>query len=129
LKITGIRTTPLFCKFKQPYHWAQGVTLGAPVVLIEIETEAGITGIGESVVSPTIEPVLAIIRDAIPHFVGQSIYDGNRLIADYYRLGFNARGTGSSPRYFSQAIAGVDLALWDAIGKAAGQPPKAKTGI
>jgi L-alanine-DL-glutamate epimerase-like enolase superfamily enzyme len=63
----------LFCKFKQPYHWAQGVWLGAPVVLIEVETEAGIIGIGESVVSPTIEPVLAIIRNAAPHFVGQSM--------------------------------------------------------
>jgi L-alanine-DL-glutamate epimerase-like enolase superfamily enzyme len=122
MRITKIRTTPLFCKFKQPYHWAQGVTLGAPVILIEVETDGGIIGIGESVASPTIEPVLAIIQDAIPHFIGQSIYDGNRLIADYYRLGFNARGTGSALRYFSQAMAGIELALWDAIGKAAGQP-------
>ncbi len=122
MKISKIRATPLFCKFKQPYHWAQGVTLGAPVILIEVETDEGITGIGESVASPAIEPVLAIINDAIPHFIGQSIYDGNRLIAAYYRLGFNARGTGSAVRYFSQAMTGIELSLWDAIGKAAGQP-------
>jgi L-alanine-DL-glutamate epimerase-like enolase superfamily enzyme len=122
MKIIDIRTTPLLCKFKQPYHWAQGVTLGAAVILIEVETDEGITGIGESVASPAIEPILAIIDDAIPRFIGESIYDGNRLIADYYRLGFNARGTGSAVRYFSQAMSGIELALWDAIGKAADQP-------
>src|SRR5262245_49828744 len=122
MKIARIRATPLFCKFRQPYHWAQGVTFGAPVILIEVETDEGVAGIGESVASPAIEPVLAIINDAIPHFIGQSIYDGNRLIAAYYRLGFNARGTGSAVRYFSQAMAGIELALWDAIGKAAAQP-------
>jgi L-alanine-DL-glutamate epimerase-like enolase superfamily enzyme len=122
MKITKIRTTPLLCKFKQPYHWAQGVNWAAPVILIEVETDAGITGIGESVASPTIEPVHAIIQDAIPQFIGKSVYDGNRTIGDYYRFGFNARGTGSAPRYFSQAMAGFELALWDAIGKAAGQP-------
>jgi muconate cycloisomerase len=37
-------------------------------------------------------------------------------------LGFNARGTGSAVRYFSQAMTGIELSLWDAIGKAAGQP-------
>jgi len=98
------------------------VTLGAAVILIEVETDEGITGIGESVASPAIEPILAIIDDAIPRFIGESIYDGNRLIADYYRLGFNARGTGSAVRYFSQAMSGIELALWDAIGKAADQP-------
>src|SRR5215831_8898538 len=122
MKITKIRTTPLLCKFKQPYHWAQGINWAAPVILIEIETDGGVTGIGESVASPTIEPVHAIIQDAIPRFIGKSIYDGNRTIVEHYRFGFNARGTGSAPRYFSQAMAGFELALWDAIGKAAGQP-------
>ena len=122
MKIAKIRTTPLWCKFKQPYHWAKGVTEGTQVILVEIETDSGITGIAESVASPTIEPILAILKDAIPGFIGQSAYDGNRLIAEYYDSGFNARGTGSAPRYFAQAMTGIELALWDAIGKAAGQP-------
>ncbi len=76
----------------------------------------------KSVASPDIEPVLAIINFAIPFFVGESAYDGARLIAKVYQAGFNARGTGSAPRYFAQAVAGIELALWDAIGKAAKQP-------
>jgi muconate cycloisomerase len=122
MKIKDIQATPLFCAFKQPYHWSQGVNYGAPIILIEVETDAGVRGIGESVASPTIAPVLAIIRDAIPHFIGQSAYDGNRLISNYYRYAFNSKGTGSAPRYFSQALAGIELALWDAIGKSTGLP-------
>ena len=122
MKITAIKTTPLLCKFKQPYHWSQGINYGAPVILIEIETDKGVVGIGEATASPVIAPVLAILEDAIPHFLGQSVYDGNRLIWNYYQAGFNARGTGSAPRYFSQALAGIELALWDAIGKSVKLP-------
>ena len=122
MKIRSIKTTPLQCAFKQPYHWAQGVNHGAPVILVEVETDVGIVGIGETVASPAIAPVQAILEDAIPHFVGQSVHDGNRMIWSYYRYGFNSKGTGSAPRYFSQALAGIELALWDAIGKAAGLP-------
>ena len=51
MKITAIKATPMFCAFKQPYHWAQGVNYGAPVILIEVETdrvgrEPDLTGIG-----------------------------------------------------------------------------------
>ena len=122
MKITAIRATPLFCKFKQPYIWAKGTQDGAPVILIEVDTDKGITGIGESVTSPGIEPVLAILNFAIPAFLGESAYDGNRISIECYQAGFNSRGTGSAPRYFAQAISGIELALWDAIGKAAGQP-------
>ena len=122
MKIKSIKSTPLHCAFKVPYHWAQGVNYGAPVILIEIETDTGVIGIGESVASPVIAPVLAIIQDAIPHFAGQSVYEGNRLIWDYYQYGFNSKGTGSAPRYFSQALAGIEMALWDAIGKSTKLP-------
>ena len=82
MKIKSIRLTPLHCAFKQPYHWSQGVTYGAPVILVEIETDSGVTGIGESVASPVHGPVLAILEDALPRFIGQSAYAGNRLIWD-----------------------------------------------
>ena len=120
--IKSIKTTPLHCAFKQPYHWAQGVNYGAPVILIEVETNMGVIGVGESVASPIVAPVLAILRDAIPNFIGQSAYDANRIIWNYYQYGFNSKGTGSAPRYFSQALAGIELALWDAIGKQAKLP-------
>lgn len=122
MKITNIRTTPLHCRFKQDYHWADGITLCSPVILIEVETDEGVVGIAESGAGPTIEPMLAILQDAIPHFIGKSVYDGNKLIWDYFRTGFKARGAGSQYRYFSRTMSGIELAMWDAIGKGLGQP-------
>jgi muconate cycloisomerase len=122
MKITDIRLTPMFCRFKEPYVWAQGVNEGAEIVLIEIDTDKGVVGIGESTTSPRAEPVLSILRDACGRFVGQSAYDGQRLIGDFYRAAFNSQGTGSAPRYFAQAMTGVEMAVWDAIGKQSGLP-------
>ena len=36
MRITGLRLTPLFLAFKQPYHWAGRVDHGSAVVLIEV---------------------------------------------------------------------------------------------
>ena len=49
MRITAVRTTPLLLPYRQPYHWAYGVVEGAEPVLVEVETEAGISGFGESV--------------------------------------------------------------------------------
>lgn len=122
MKISAIRTTPLYLRFKQPYHWAQGVNNGASVILVEIETDAGIIGIGESITSPNVETTLSAINYAIPFFIGEQAYDCSRLVAHCYQSGFSLRGTGSAPRFFAQAIAGIDLALWDIVSKAAKQP-------
>ena len=41
--IKSIKTTPLLVRDKVPYVWAQGVTYGAEVILIEIQTTDGVT--------------------------------------------------------------------------------------
>ena len=49
MKIAAIRTTPLALAFRQPYHWAGRVDHAAAVVLVEVETDDGLVGVGESV--------------------------------------------------------------------------------
>lgn len=100
MKIEEIKTTPLYCKFKQTYHWPKGVNYGATVILVEIETDSGIVGIGESVVSPSAKTVISILNDTRPHLVGRSVYDGNRMIWGYYRDAFITRGTADATHYF-----------------------------
>lgn len=122
MKITGIRTTPLLVPYKEPYHWAQGVCLGATVVLIEVESDAGIVGIGESIGTPNAAATVAILEQATPHYIGQSPFDIARLASEAYQANFAAIGTGSTPRFANQVFAGLDMALWDLVGKATGQP-------
>ena len=116
--ITGVRLTPLFLTFKEPYHWAGRVDHGSPVVLVEVETDAGITGVGESVSSLAAEMTTAALRSVEPLFVGQPVHDVARLVHEARHLGtFN-----HMPWFADFALSGFEMALWDAVGKAAGQP-------
>lgn len=118
IRITGLRLTPLFLAFKQPYHWAGRVDHGSAVVLVEVETDAGITGTGESTASLAAEGTVAALRAVEPLFIGQPVHDVTRLCHEARHLGsFN-----HTPWHADFVLAGFEMALWDIIGKAAGQP-------
>ena len=48
MKIEGLRSTILSVPFNKPTHWPYGHWDGMTIVVVEIETDKGITGIGES---------------------------------------------------------------------------------
>ncbi len=118
VRITGLRYTPLLLAFKEPYHWAGRVDHGAAVVLVEVETDAGVTGIGESTAALAAESTVAALRVVTPLLVGEPLHDVQRLMALARHLG----GFNHTPWHANLVLAGVEMALWDAIGKAAGQP-------
>jgi len=118
MRIAAIRTTPLALAFKQPYHWAGRVDHGAGVVLVEVETEGGLTGVGESVAALPADTTVAALRAVTPLFLGQPAHDVERLVTAARHLGsFN-----HTPWYAALTLAGVEMALWDLLGKAAGWP-------
>jgi muconate cycloisomerase len=116
--ISEIRTTPLALRFKEPYHWAGRVDLGSAAVLIEVETDAGVVGIGESTATFPAEAVEHIVQGVSTLFVGQSLFDIERLLNKARHLG----GFNYAPRFANMVLAGLEIAMWDAIGKAAGFP-------
>ena len=73
---------------------------------VEIQTDQGLTGIG-----PDVEPSIASI--AREHLVGRDPFDVERhaSVLQYF-----------APNVAYRGVAGVDIALWDLIGKACGQP-------
>jgi L-alanine-DL-glutamate epimerase-like enolase superfamily enzyme len=64
VKITALRGTPLALKFTEPYHWAGRVDYGAVSLLIEVETDAGITGYGETTAARPAAIALAALEGA-----------------------------------------------------------------
>lgn len=122
LRITAVRATPLFLPFRQPYHWAYGVVDGAEPVLVEIDTDAGITGIGESVGATDAATVLSALSRVTPDLIGQLAFDNARLVERLHRTHFGGVGPANQRRYSNQILAGIELALWDALGKSLGQP-------
>jgi L-alanine-DL-glutamate epimerase-like enolase superfamily enzyme len=122
MKITQIKTTPLLVPYSQPYYWAQGVIEGASVVLIEVHTDDEIIGYGESIGTPSAKAIEHYLTHVARVCVGRDPFSNVRLMSDAYHALFQAGGTCSSPRFSGQVLAGVEMALWDVMGKAAGRP-------
>jgi muconate cycloisomerase len=118
MKITEVRTTPLLVPYEKPYHWAQGTTAGATIILVEVSTDEGVTGYGESIGTPSAEGIEAFIAEAAKCLIGRGPFQNARLMADAYHSLFQARGTCSAPRFAGQVLAGLEMALWDVMGKA-----------
>lgn len=121
MKITEVRATPLLVPYKKPYHWAQGVIEGAEVILVEVETDTGVTGYGECVGSASATAVQSLLRMAGEICLGHSPFDNTRLMRQAYHALFAALGTTSAPRFSGQILAGLEMALWDVAGKATGR--------
>ncbi len=90
---------------------------------LKIETDAGISGWGEPVLEGKALSVEAMVHELSDYLIGKDPL----LIEDHwqvmYRAGFY-RGGG----VHMSAIAGIDQALWDIKGKAAGLPVHALLG-
>ncbi len=73
---------------------------------VEVHTDAGIVGIGPGADERVVEAARA-------HLIGQDPFDTERHVGTlrYYARGLHYRGA-----------TGIDIALWDVIGKACGQP-------
>ena len=130
MKIKDIRLTPLFSEFKTPYVWAMGKNLGQTTILIEVETDAGVVGYGET--APTMtspEAIHALLLTAKTVLLGQSVTQILDLMKQLFTQSFGHHNASQShPRLGNIAFAGVELALWDALGKTVGLPVHALLG-
>jgi L-alanine-DL-glutamate epimerase-like enolase superfamily enzyme len=88
--------------------------------LVRVHTDAGISGIGEAH-SPMAPQVTQMIVDHVlaPALVGQ---DPRAIDVLWERMYSTMRLRGHSTGFMTEAISGVDIALWDILGKAVGLP-------
>lgn len=122
MKITAVKTTPLLVPYKKPYYWAQGIIHGSEVLLVTVETDAGVTGYGESIATPNAGAVSRFLEQAGAMCIGQDPFQNAQLMQTAYHALFQALGTCSAPRFAGQVLAGLEMALWDVMGKAVGRP-------
>ena len=64
MKITAVETKPLRIPYKMPFHWAQGVIEAAEVMLVQVHTDEGITGYGESMSCASAQAVDLLLQQA-----------------------------------------------------------------
>lgn len=103
--------------------WAFGKRSGQISVLLELETDEGIIGLGEASAYPSAEIVLAVFRSLEPLVLGEDPREIERLI---HRI--DLVGTWHHIQSSSPAIAAVEMACWDVLGKLCGQPLVALLG-
>jgi L-rhamnonate dehydratase len=86
-------------------------------LIVEIQTDAGFTGVGEAALAPRISKQLIDLYLA-PLLIGADPFDTEYLWQSMYRktIAFGRKGI------VMVAISAVDIAIWDLLGKALGQP-------
>lgn len=89
-------------------------------LLVKITTDQGVVGWGESHSVMTPRAVATIIADLFkPVIMGE---DARRIEAIWEKMYSTQRLRGYGTGYFTRAMAGIDIALWDIVGKASGLP-------
>jgi D-galactarolactone cycloisomerase len=89
-------------------------------VLVRLETSSGCVGWGEAKAPVGAEATARIIQDLLaPLIIGQ---DPLAVRVHWERMYSAMRVRGHSTGFWLEAIAGVDIALWDACGQLLGQP-------
>ena len=133
MKITDIRVHPMGMPAERVRWTAQEITRRVELTLVEVRTDAGIVGIGEISTGPQ-SVVCKLLDDMAPVIMG---LDPLAIDAVWSRLfsitvprpGGLGGWDGLPPPLarnqrpqFMAAMAGIDIALWDIAGKAAGKP-------
>lgn len=116
--IAEVIVHPLVQWLAQPTQTSWGRYETVSILIVELRTDSGLTGYGEVLGRFAPHAYAALITDALaPRIIGQDALAIGALWARMRRA-LSGRAGGM----LVEAIAGVDLALWDIAGKVAGLP-------
>jgi L-alanine-DL-glutamate epimerase-like enolase superfamily enzyme len=118
IRITDVIAHPLTQTLPQPTVTSWGRYTEVSIVLVEVRTDAGITGVGEALARFSPRAYADLIETSLnPRLVGGNPTD---IMAHWQTM--RRALSGRSGGMLFEAIAGVDIALWDILGKVAGLP-------
>ena len=116
MKITQLDTIPLRGETPET-GWAHEVSPEENLhTLIAVHTDEGVVGIGSCFTSKAlVDAALTLLN---PLLIGESAIEPERVTEKLRQMTF-WQGRGGAVEH---AISGIDIALWDILGKATGQP-------
>lgn len=118
MRIANFTTTVVSVPFSAEEVWAYGRRRGITNVLVKVETDEGHTGIGEAVGWPTPQIAVDVLESARPLVVGADPW----RIEDLMRRLYLECGWHYFRHTAGCALAGLEMALWDLVGKTSGLP-------
>lgn len=120
MKITAIKTIVLEAPLAHPIMDARFKIEKRRAVLVLVETDAGIVGLGEAACfgGPPSITAQVIVDELAPLLMGKDPLMIEQLWQFlYYQTGHHGRHG-----IVISALSGIDIALWDILGKVCGQP-------
>jgi mandelate racemase len=119
LTIRSVRTTPVVVPMVRPLGTSAQTIHSAPLLLIDLETEEGVTGRSYlfCYVQAVAAPIVRMLQDASEAVKGDRVapLEIAAKLAQRYRL-IGVQGI------IRMTLAGLDIACWDALALAAGRP-------
>ena len=115
MRIRDVRTIPLEYPLLQPMFDANYCMATKPALLVEVETDDGLIGLGEAAHfgGPLRSTQVVIEGELRDHLVGEDPRDIERLWEQMHQRAYkHARGG-----LLIAAMSGIDIALWDLRGK------------
>ena len=117
MKITAIKATPVNIPLEVPFYWSVGLYPGTSKTIIEIQTDEGIIGLGES---PSWDCADIINKDLGPRLIGHDPLDiigcEMKCVPEWVVV------QNTDDASVVKAFGGIEIALWDIRGKAWDQP-------
>ncbi|MGV3649942.1 MAG: mandelate racemase/muconate lactonizing enzyme family protein [Devosia sp.] len=118
LAIKAITLHPLRVKLPKAQKTGQAVFEALEIVVVEVEAENGLVGIGEALARAGSVGYARLMEDALlPRLIGQDAFDRRRLWK-----AMRSVLTGRPGGQLVEAISAIDIALWDLVGQHLGVP-------
>jgi L-alanine-DL-glutamate epimerase-like enolase superfamily enzyme len=122
MKITAITATPISFRLPEGKTVTMGVgsTTKRDAIVVRVDTDEGLIGWGEAHPGRSPGAVTSLIRSTLaPMLVGMEATDVVGAWQRVHRMQLSSHGLGAGA---CLALSGIDMALWDIRGKAAGMP-------
>lgn len=121
MKVTCVEAIPLSVPLDTPWRTGVATFTGYYMVLVRVTTDDGLIGYGECLARYQPRVWSDLVNDVLgPQVVGEDPFDVERIWNHLYRS-FGSF-SGHSRGILLEAISGIDIALWDLMGKVAGLP-------
>ena len=118
MKIVSMDAVPIVVPYKRVEHSAIIERGGVSDVVIKLVTDDGLVGWGEACMNCDTATTLAAVLAMRPFVMGRDPWETEAIARDVFVRG----GWQWQAMTGAFAFAGIDMALWDLCGKAAGQP-------
>ena len=118
MKIAKLEALPVRVPYKLTEESSLIARDGVTDVIVKVTSEDGLVGWGECTRAADVPGIETAVLTMAPLVVGRSAWDKEAIQRDLYVHGLWE----FQPMTGNFAYAGIDMALWDLCGKAAGQP-------